>query len=308
MNENYELAIIGGGPAGLTAGIYGQRSGVETIVFDDGLGGIVTEAPMIENYPGYKKIEGMELATKFREHAEEYCTVKIGMRVAAIAHDEETNGFQLTTSDETYRVMAVVIATGTTHRTLGIPGEAELKGRGVSYCATCDGFFFKDRDVVVIGGGSSAVMEALYLHGVGANVAIIHRRDRFRAEEFLCRECELLEIPVIWDSTVEAIEGENAVEQVRLKNKKTGETTTRKADGVFISVGELPQTELAKQIGVELDEHGYIATDRNMRTNVKGIYAAGDVIGGVRQIVTACGEGTTAALTALEVLGKQYPY
>ena len=302
-----ELAIIGAGSAGYAAGIYAGRAGIDAVIFDAGMGGgLATESPEIENYPGFKKINGIDLMEKMKDHAKEYAKFKFYEEVKEIK--KEGDAFRIVTSKGEYEAGAVIICTGTTHKKLDAKGEKELAGRGVSYCATCDGFFFKDKDVVVIGGGNSAVIEAIYLKQVGCNVSIVHRRDRLRAEKSLEERAVGMGINIVWDSVVEEIVGKEKVEGVKLKNVKTGKTEIMKVDGVFISIGEIPQSEIAVNAGVETDEHGYIKTDEMQRTNVKGIYAAGDVTGGVRQIVTACSEGAKAALMSTEVLGKMYPF
>ncbi len=302
-----ELAIIGAGSAGYAAGIYAGRAGINAVIFDAGMGGgLATESPEIENYPGFKKINGIDLMEKMKDHAKEYAKFKFYEEVKEIK--KEGDAFRIVTSKGEYEAGAVIICTGTTHKKLDAKGEKELAGRGVSYCATCDGFFFKDKDVVVIGGGNSAVIEAIYLKQVGCNVSIVHRRDRLRAEKSLEARAVGMGINIVWDSVVEEIVGKEKVEGVKLKNVKTGKTEIMKVDGVFISIGEVPQSEIAVNAGVETDEHGYIKTDEMQRTNVKGIYAAGDVTGGVRQIVTACSEGAKAALMSTEVLGKMYPF
>ncbi len=302
-----ELAIIGAGSAGYAAGVYAGRAGIDAVIFDAGMGGgLAVESPEIENYPAFKKINGMDLMEKMKEHAEEYAKFKFYEEVKEIK--KEGNKFRIVTSKGKYGAGAVIICTGTAHRKLNAKGEKELSGRGVSYCATCDGFFFKDKDVAVIGGGNSALIEAIYLKQTGCNVSIVHRRDRLRAEKSLEVKAVDMGIKIIWDSIVEEIVGKGRVEGVKLKNIKTGEAKIMPVDGVFISIGEAPQSELAKKAGAKTDEHGYIKTDDMQRTNIRGIYAAGDVTGGVRQIITACAEGAKAALMSTEVLGKMYPF
>jgi thioredoxin reductase (NADPH) len=212
------------------------------------------------------------------------------------------------TNKTTYSVGAVIIATGTVHRKLDIKGEDKLTGFGVSYCATCDGPFFKEKKAVVVGGGNSALIEAIALKNMGVDVTVVHRRDVLRAEDAYKDKAEETGVKILYHTHLDEIKGEGRVESVILDNVKDKSHTEMKVDAVFVSIGEEPQNQLAKQIGVELDEKGYIKTDRNMRTNVKRIYAAGDITGGLRQVVTACAEGAIAALTATEVLGKVYPY
>ena len=302
-----ELAIIGAGSAGYSAGIYAGRSGIDAIIFDKGVGGGLTmEAPKVENYPGFKSISGMELMEKMKEHAKEYAKFNFYEEVLDLSKEKDFIGMKTTKKE--YEVGAVIIATGTEHKKLNVKGEKELQGKGVSYCATCDGFFFKDKDVVVIGGGSSAVIEAIFLKQIGCNVSIVHRRDELRAEKALENEAVEKGIEIIWNSVVDEIIGKDKVEEIKLKNVKSGEIKTKKVDGIFISIGEAPRSALAKKIGVKTDENGYIITDNMQRTNVARIYAAGDVTGGIRQIVTACAQGARAALASTEVLGKRSPY
>ena len=307
MDYDYDIAIIGAGAAGYAAAIYAGRSGVKAAVFDKGMGGgLATEADDIENYPGFKKIKGPELMERMKEHASQYAEMKFLEEVKEIV--KMNNGFELKTSNRSYRVGAIIIATGTEHRKLNVKGEKELQGRGVSYCATCDGPFFVGKKVAVIGGGNTAISEAIYLKDIGCDVTVIHRRDELRAEKVLEEEAKSKGVKFIWNSVVEEIIGNEMVSGVKIKNVKTGEMKELEFNAVFVSIGEEPNNEIAKKIGIELDEHGYIKVDRMQRTNVRGIYAAGDITGGIRQLVTACGEGATAALAALEVIGKRNPF
>ena len=303
----YEIAIVGGGAAGFSAAIYAGRSGAKAVVFDKGMGGGLTmEAPKVENYPGFKSIPGVELMEKMKEHASEYAEMKFGEEVKEIKVKEE--GVEVLTSKGKYFVGAVILCTGTEHRKLNVKGEEEFAGRGVSYCATCDGFFFKGRKVAVVGGGNSAIIEAIYLKQIGCDVVVIHRRDELRAEKALENEAKEKGVEFIWSSIVEEIIGKETVEGIKVKNVKNGERKTIKVDGVFVSIGEEPQNELAKKAGIKLDENGYIVTDEMGRTNIARIFAAGDVTGGIRQIVTACAQGAKASLAALKVIGKRSPY
>lgn len=307
MNYDYEIAIIGAGAAGYSAAIYAGRSGATVAVFDRGMGGGLTmEAPKVENYPGFKSIGGVELMEKMKEHASEYAEMKFGEEVTSIKLMED--GVEMETTRGKYNVGAVIICTGTEHRKLNVKGEKEFAGRGVSYCATCDGFFFKGKKVAMVGGGNSAVIEAIYLKQIGCDVVLIHRRDELRAEKALEEEAREKGIEFIWNSVVEEIFGDSMVKGIRIKNVKTGEESNIEVDGVFISIGEEPQNKLAKEIGVELGENGYIRTDEMGRTNMERIFAAGDITGGVRQIVTACAEGAKAALSAMRAIGKRSPY
>jgi len=299
----FDLLIIGAGPAGLAAGIYAARSGLKAVVLDKGAaGGQVLLIPAVENYPGFSKIAGWELAEKLVAHARGYVPIREGEEVKAIDTGEV---FEVVTDRERYRTRALLFATGAGPRKLGVPGESEFSGRGVSYCAVCDGFFFRNKRVVVVGGGNAALTDALYLKSLGCAVILVHRRDTFRAEHHLQEAVRREAIPVIYNSVVEAIRGDEAVTAVTVRNLKEGAVQEIPADGVFIAVGEKPNTELAAAIGVEIAA-GFIVVDRAGRTNIPRVYAAGDVTGGVRQIVTAVSEGATAALAAFEDLAKPY--
>jgi thioredoxin reductase (NADPH) len=304
---DYELAIIGAGPAGFTAGIYASRAGINAVLFDSGIGGgLMALSPEIENYPGFKSISGLELGDRMREHLENYMKINLAESVEKLEVSEDH--VNVKTSKSTYTVGAVIIATGTQHRKLGIDGEMKLTGRGVSYCATCDGPFFKGKKVIVVGGGNSALIEAIALKQMGLDVTLIHRRDVLRAEDAYKDKAVEVGVNIIYQTHVEEIIGEDKVEKVLLHNVKDARKSDMESSAVFVSIGEEPQNQLGKEIGVELDDIGYIKTDRNMRTNINRIYAAGDVTGGLRQVVTACAEGAIAALTSMEVLGKIYPY
>jgi thioredoxin reductase (NADPH) len=304
---DFELAIIGSGPGGLSAGVYAARSGVNAMIFEAGMpGGTININPLIENYLGFKSIQGADLALKMKEHAEKYVEIKTGEGVDKLEVVEDR--VKLTTYAGSYEAGAVILATGTEYRRLGVKGENTFTGKGVSYCATCDGMFFKNKPIAIVGGGSTAAVEALYLANLTDKISLIHRRDKLRAEEIYVEQLKEKGVNLMLNSVVEEIYGEDVVNGLKIKNVETGEITDVPLNGVFVSIGESPKTELAKQIGVELDDHGYIKTDKQMRTNIKRVYAVGDVTGGVRQIVTAAAEGAIAALTSLEVLGKQYPY
>ena len=305
---DYELAIIGAGPAGYSAGIYAARSGIKSIVFDkSGGGGLAMLSPNIENYAGFESISGTELMEKMKQHASKYVDIKFYEEVKKIEKNNKT--FNIETVNGKYRVGAVLFCMGTEHRKLNVPGEEELNGKGVSYCATCDGFFFKGKKVAVAGGGNSALIEAVFLKQIGCKeVYLVHRRDRLRAEKAYEDEAKQKQVKIMLNKVVERINGEQKVGHLDLKDTSTGEKSKLEIDGIFISIGEIPQNDLAKKLQVKLDERGYIITDKKQQTNVKGVYAAGDITGGLRQVVTACAEGAVAALSSTEVLGKQYPY
>jgi thioredoxin reductase (NADPH) len=304
----YELAIIGAGPAGYSAGIYASRAGIKTIIFDKaGGGGLAILSPRIENYAGFESISGIDLMERMKKHANKYVNLNFFEEVKKIK--KTNNKFDIITSKNKYKISSIILSTGTIHKKLNVPGEKELQGKGISYCATCDGFFFKNKKVAVIGGGNSALMEAIYLKQIGCKeVFVIHRRDQLRAEKIYKDEALEKKIDILYNKNLEKINGKIKVEYIDIKDIKKNKNIKMKVDGVFISIGEIPQNELAKQIGVKLDKYGYIITDKQQRTNIKGVYASGDITGGLRQIVTACAEGAVAALNSTEVLGKNYPY
>jgi len=303
-----ELVIIGGGAAGYTAGIYAVRSGIKTIVFEKGMGGgLANVSPKIENYPGFESISGMDLMEKMKQHASKYVDINFNEEVKKIEKFKEK--FKIFTNKTSYNVKAIIICTGTDYRKLNAPGEKELAGKGVSYCATCDGFFFKGKKVAVVGGGNTALIEAIFLKQIGCQeVFVIHRRDRLRAENTYKNEAIEKGVKIIYSTHVESIQGNQKVDFIELNNVSSGEKSKLYVDGIFVSIGEEPQNTLAKKLGVKLDKRGFVIVDKNQRTNIKGVYAAGDITGGLRQIVTACAEGAIAALSSTEVLGKQYPY
>jgi thioredoxin reductase (NADPH) len=308
MFMDYELAIIGAGPAGFTAAIYAVRAGIKTIVIDKGLGGgLANVSPRIDNYPGFETISGMDLMEKMKQHALKYTDIFFGEVVKKIEKTQDK--FKIITDKKTYNAKALILCMGTEYRKLNAPGEKELSGKGVSYCATCDGFFFKGKKVAVIGGGNSALIEAIFLKQVGcAEVFLIHRRDQLRAEKVYEDEAIKKGVKIIYNTHVESILGAQNVEYLEVHDVRTEKKSKISVDGVFISIGEEPHNILAKALDCALDENGFIIIDEQGRTNVKGVYAAGDVTGGLRQVVTACAKGAIAALTSTEVLGKKYPY
>ena len=305
---DYELAIIGAGPAGYSAGIYATRAGIKTVIFDkSGGGGLAIISPNIENYAGFESISGTELMDKMKQHAEKYVDIKFYEDVKKI--EKNNKKFTVGTDKGKYSVGAVLICTGTQHRKLDVSGEKELNGKGVSYCATCDGFFFKGKKVAVIGGGNSALIEAIFLKQIGCEeVYLIHRRNQLRAEEAYEKEAKEKQVQILFNKIVEEINGTEKVEYLDLKETKTNQKSKLDVDGVFISIGVIPQNDIAKKLGVKLDKKGYIITDKQLRTNITGVYAAGDITGGLQQVVTACAEGAIAALSSTEALGKKYPY
>lgn len=299
-----DIVIVGAGPGGLTAAIYGERSGLKCVVLEKGVvGGQVALTPVVENYPGLTRVAGKSLVDLMAQHASQYTHIHQGEEVLEI----KPNGqIIVSTNRGRYICRAVILATGAKHRKLGVPGEERLYGRGVSYCATCDGYFYKGKKVIMVGGGNSAVTEALYLDSLGVSVTLVHRKDKLRAESRLQESLFNRKIPVLRNSEVREILGDKIVTGVRIENTKAGKAEEMPVDGAFISIGYEPVNELAKKTGVELDEAGYVKADRRQRTNVPRIYAAGDITGGVKQIVTAVGQGAVAAMTAFEDLANPY--
>lgn len=297
--KTYDIIIVGAGPGGLTAGIYAGRQGTKTLILDKGLaGGIGSEVPLMENYPGFDTISGFELVEKMKLQCMKYIELHENEIVKNI--EKNNDNFLVTTHKDEYCGKTIILATGSSHKHLEIPGEEEYLGKGVSYCATCDGLFFKDKDAIMIGGGNSALQEAIFLDNVGCNVTIIHRRDELRAQQYLQKEIKERNIDVIYDTTVEEIKGNALVNSVILKNVKTNEYSEFKTQGVFVGIGYKPHNELAKKLNVELSESGEIITDKHQRTNIENVYSAGDICGGLRQWIVACGEGAIAATSAYE--------
>jgi thioredoxin reductase (NADPH) len=299
-----DLVIVGGGPAGLTAGIYAVRSGLRTALVERGpLGGQVATTPIVENYPGFNQVGGKTLVDIMVSHALEYVQIFQGEEVVAI---EPGDPVMVTTSRRRFRTRAVLLATGANYKHLGAAGEDRLAGRGVSYCSTCDGPLFKGKQAVMVGGGNSAVTEALHLYHIGVAVTLVHRRDKLRAQEHLVKSLLDNKIPIIWNTEVKEIRGKQRVEEVLLYSMQTQETSTLATDAVFIAIGYVPSVDLAQKIGVELTPESFIKRDFRHRTNIRGIYSAGDVEGGYKQIVTAAGQGAEAALAIFEDLANPY--
>jgi thioredoxin reductase (NADPH) len=299
-----DLVIVGGGPAGLTAGIYAARSGLRAVVIEKAaLGGQVATTPVVENYPGFAQIGGKTLVDIMVTHALEYVNIFPGEEAMRITPGEPIMVF---TNRRRFKTRAVLLATGAMHRRLGVEGEMNFAGRGVSYCSTCDGPLFKDKKVLVVGGGNSALTDALHLHNIGVQVTLVHRRDTFRAQQYLVENLKADAIPVLFNSEVRAIRGQERVREAEVYNNRTGATSTIAADGVFIAVGYEPTVDLARATGVELTKEGFIKRDARHRTNIRGIYSAGDVEGGYKQIVTAAGQGSEAALAIFEDLINPY--
>ena len=302
----YDTIIIGAGPAGMTAALYAARSNLKVALLERGIpGGQMNNTADIENYPGYANISGPELAEKMFEPLENLGVEHLFGLVEKI---EDRGGFkEIITEDERFETKTVIIASGANHRHLGVPGEEDYNSRGVSYCAVCDGAFFRDEDLLVVGGGDSAVEEAIFLTRFAKSVTIVHRRDELRAQKVLQDRAFANEkIRFVWDSVVESIRGdERKVTGVTFKNVKTGELSQAEFGGIFIYVGLDPVSEFAADLGIT-DEAGWILTDHQMKTSVAGIYAVGDVRQkDLRQITTAVGDGATASQEAYKYLTEQ---
>jgi len=302
----YDILIIGGGPAGLTAAIYAGRAARKTLVLGSLMtGGQIANTSLVENYPGFPDgIGGFDLATNFIKQAETFGAEIVNEAASKV--DLSKRPFTVETHQQTYQARAVILATGAFPRKLGVPGEEEFFGRGVSTCATCDGFLYRDKVTVVIGGGDSAIDEGLFLTKFARQVIVIHRRDELRASKQLqARAFAEPKMTFVWNSVVEEILGQETVSGVRVRNVQTGEKQVIKADGVFVFVGLVPATKLfAGQIA--LNEAGYIITDDHQRTNIPGVFAAGDVQNpDFRQCVVAAGSGAMAAIQADRFLSEQ---
>ncbi len=305
-----DLVIIGGGPAGLTAAIYAVRAGLDSVVIEkSNLGGQVAITPVVENYPGFMRIGGKSLVDLIAQQAAQYAEIHIGEFVTEVARDRQDGRISLKTNHAIYITRGLIIATGVGNRALEAQGAQKFYGRGVSYCATCDGYFFKDgKNVIVVGGGNTAVTDALYLHNLGARVTLVHWRHTLRAEQRLQESFRQAAIPAMWDSEVREISGDKIVKAVKIENKKTGNVIEMAVDGVFVAIGYVPGNETAKQLGLDLDEQGYIKTDlTTMRTSLPNVYAAGDITGAPKQIVVAVAHGSVAAMTAFEDLARSAP-
>lgn len=297
--REYDVIIIGAGPAGLTAAIYSARYGLSTAFFETvDPASQLSLTPIIENFPGFEG-SGFELLDKMKNQALKFGAEHKFENVEKLRKVNEK--FEVVTESGKYYAKALIIATGGKHKELGVPGEREFVGRGVSYCATCDGHFFRGKKVLVVGGGNTAVTDAIYLKEIGCDVTLVHRRDELRAEKALQEELFSREIPVIWNSVVLRIEGNEKVERVVLLNRVTNEESAVEVDGVFIAVGIRPATDIVMDLGVERDSAGYIKVDRKQRTSVEGVFAAGDCCDNpLKQVVTACGDGAVAANSAFE--------
>jgi len=303
---DYDVVIVGGGPGGLTAGLYTARGDLKSLLLEKLLpGGQAATTYWIDNYPGFPEgVSGPQLMMSMKDQAERFgLEIKTDEAVDLRVLEE---GFTVVGQDGRYTAHAVIIASGATVAQLGVPGEEKLRGKGVSYCATCDGAFFRGEDLVVVGGGDAAVEEGMFLTKFAKKVYVVHRRDRLRAAKAIQERAFKTEgMDFIWNTVVEEILGDQAVEGVRLKNLKTGEIRELPCKGVFIYVGNLPNSQFLKG-KLEMDEKGYILTDHDMATSLKGVFACGDVRKkALRQVITACGEGAAAAFSAQQFVEEK---
>jgi thioredoxin reductase (NADPH) len=305
--KSYEVIIIGGGPAGLTSALYASRARLSTLMIENGLfGGQMTTTELIENYPGFPQgVTGDELSRLMEEQAKRFGAETINREIVEVKLEGDLK--HVRTHESNYLCQALIICTGTEYRKLGVPGENEFAGRGISYCATCDGAFFKDSQIFVVGGGDSALTEALFLTKFVKELTIIHRRDELRATKiYQERAFANPKIKFLWNSVVQEIKGDQVVRSVLIKNVKNGEIKEFGTDGIFLFVGLIPRTQFLKGL-IHMNEEGYIITDESCETSIKGIFAAGDCRKKLlRQIATAVGEGATAAFAAEKYLeGKK---
>lgn len=306
MNRLYDVIIIGGGPAGLTAALYTSRNKHSTLLIEKGLiGGNINEAEKVDNYPGFPKgIGGMELTALMHEQALLYGTEVVNDEVTYVNIEDNTRTVKTTQGD--YSAKALIITGGSERQKLNVPGEKEFSGKGVSYCATCDGPFFRDKRVAVVGGGNAALYEALHIAKFASNVSIIHRRDQLRATPVV-QDKVFAEpkINVIWNSVVKEVQGEIFVNKLKLADVKSNKESFLEIDGVFVAIGLVPNTSYLKNI-VPLNDKGYIIVNNKMETGVPGIFAAGDIReNSIRQVIAAAGDGAVAAISAANYIENQ---
>ncbi|MDD5016779.1 MAG: thioredoxin-disulfide reductase [Eubacteriales bacterium] len=295
----YDIIIVGAGPAGLSAGVYAARAGLSALIIERIFaGGQIARAHIVENYPGFPEgVAGVDLGLKFKEQAERHGAV---IEIADVTgYDLESGEKKIVTADKIFKAKTVVLAMGAKYRSLGLSSEKKLVGAGVSYCATCDGAFFKGKDVAVIGGGDTALEDALYLANFASRVYVVHRRDELRGQKALQKAAaENEKITFVWDSVVDSIVGDSSVKAVRLKNKKTDKMSDIAVSGVFVAIGTMPETEEVKDM-IATDAAGYIIADERMRTSLPGVFAAGDIVAKpLRQVVTAASDGAVAVYSA----------
>jgi thioredoxin reductase (NADPH) len=306
--ENWDVIIVGAGSAGLSAGIYAVRSGLKTLILDEKFaGGAISDASKVVNYPGFVEISGSELSEKMTSHAK---------LVGAIIHDiEPVSELDLAgelkvvkTASAAYQAKAVIYSTGSHYKELGVKGESDFKGKGVSYCGVCDGPFFKGKKVLVVGGGNTACITTLYLSGLASQVFVVHRRQAFRAEESLVSDISSKNnVSIIWNTEIQEIKGDKQVKAVTLIDNVTKQTKELEIDAVFVQIGEAPNSQIASASGIEIDQHGYIKVNARQETNLPGVFAAGDVTDHpIKQVGTAVGQGITAGLEAYSFVRRPY--
>ena len=298
----YEVIIVGGGPAGLTAGLYTSRAGLKSLLVERGIvGGQIINATLVENYPGFPQgISGVELGSLMHQQAVKYGLEVVTAEVTGISQGQP---YSISTTEGDFEASAIIIAAGSEYRKLEVPGEERLAGHGVSYCATCDGFFFRDREVTVVGGGDTAITDALELTRHAKKVYVIHRRDQLRAGQVLQqRAFTEPKLEFIWSTVVEEVLGDKILEELKLRNVKTGRHSILKVAAVFVAVGLMPNSRSFFNV-VDLDDTGYIITDEAMATSAPGIFAAGDIRrNSPRQVAAAVGDGVTAAMSAFKYI------
>jgi thioredoxin reductase (NADPH) len=308
MSEDlqWDIIIVGGGPAGMTAAIYAARYGLKALLLESRvLGGAQATSPGIENYPGFAFIIGIDLANKMKEQVKKSgAVIKEITEVKSITRDENTKNFLLETRRGVYEAPAVIYSAGGGHKKLDIPGEELLTGRGVSYCATCDGPLFREKTVAVVGGGNTAVTEALYLSELCKKVYLIHRRDELRAEHAVQEMILKSDVEILWSHIVVEMKGENMISAARIKNLKTDEERDLELDGIFVALGSDPESKLAQDLGIVTNDRGEILIDAGQKTNIDGFFAAGDVAEGMKQIVVAVGHGAVAADSAYKYIRR----
>lgn len=305
-SNDYDVIIVGAGPAGLTAGIYAARNGLMTLILEEKFpGGMIAEAPFVENYPGlHEVISGLELVSRMETQTKKFGTqINSPEKVVKLELGDRKS---VKTDKSTYIANAVILSLGSKYKRLGVPGEREFKGRGVSYCATCDGPFFKGKRSLVVGGGNSAAMAAIHLSALASNVKLVHRRNSLRSEDILMRRLNK-NVEIILNTTVKEILGDTMVKNVVIEDIRTGERRTLEVDSVFVYVGEEPCSQIAKDAGVKTDREGYIIVDDHQRTNIEGVYAAGDVTNRpIKQVGTAVGQAIIASIEAFAYVKEPY--
>jgi len=298
----YEVIIIGGGPAGLTTGLYASRAGLKSLLVERGIfGGQIVNASLVENYPGFPEgISGPEMGSLMHQQAIRYSLEVVTAEVTGITQGQP---YAISTTEGSFEAAAIIIAAGSEYRKLGVIGEKRLSGHGISYCATCDGFLFRNREVAVVGGGDTAITDALELSQHVTKVHVIHRRDQLRAGQVLQqRAFAHPKLEFIWDTVVEEALGDKVLEELKLRNVKTGQQSNLKVGGVFVAIGLMPNSQIFFNI-LDLDDVGYIVTDEMMATSAPGIFAAGDIRrNSARQVASAVGDGATAAMSAFRYL------